>query len=380
MITVGPVTPTRTATILEGRAGGVPVLFNPADRRLHVLNETAAAVWSALERRHTLGLLADDLAAEFGAPSATVRTDLERMVEQFAADGLLGGSTPRLAPTRRPERPAGPVALQVAAIDSIIDVIVESETIAAAVADVLAPLATSGPADGWVYAGTDPSGMWRVMTSAGGDQRVGTEMGTALRLIGEINSVGVAGAADHLVLHAGAVARSGSSIVLPGSSNRGKSTLTTALVRSGLGYLTDEAAAIDSDRRCRPYAKAIALDPGSFSLFPDLEPTVASASDLEQQIRRREWHVDPACLGTVADAAPVRAVVCPHWRAGATTRLARLTPTEALHSLLSDAFDFATGGQAVFDILTALVSDVPVYRLGYGDLDDAVRVVTGLLD
>ena len=82
----------------------------------------------------------------------------------------------------------------------------------------------------------------------------------------------------------------------------------------------------------------------------------------------------------MADTAPVRAIVCPHWRAGATTRLARLTPTEALHSLLSDAFDFAAGGQAVFDILTALVSDVPVYRLGYGDLHDAVRVVTDLLD
>ena len=41
---------------------------------------------------------------------------------------------------------------------------------------------------------------------------------------------------------------------------------------------------------------------------------------------------------------------------------------------------FAAGGQQVFDILTALVSDVPVYRLGYGDLDDAVRVVTELFD
>lgn len=380
MITVGPVTPMRTPTVLEGRAGGVPVLFNPADRRLHVLNETAAAVWNALERQHTLGLLADDLAADFGVSSGMVRSDLERIVEQFAADGLLGGSTPRLSPDPRPERPAGAPALQVAALGSIIDVIVESEAIASVVTGVLAPLATSGVADAWVQAGTDPSGMWRVTTSAGGNQRVGTEMGTALRLIGEINSVAVAGAADHLVLHAGAVVRGGESIVLPGSSNRGKSTLTTALVRSGLGYLTDEAAAIDADRRCRPYAKAVALDPGSFSLFPDLEPAAAPTSDLDLQIRRREWHVDPTRLGTVADTAPVRAVVCPHWRAGAATRLARVTPTEALHSLLSDAFDFAAGGQAVFDILTALVSEVPVYRLGYGDLDDAVRVVNNLFN
>ena len=36
--------------------------------------------------------------------------------------------------------------------------------------------------------------------------------------------------------------------------------------------------------------------------------------------------------------------------------------------------------QAYHDILTGLVSEVPVYRLGYGDLDDAVRVVTDLFD
>ena len=56
-----------------------------------------------------------------------------------------------------------------------------------------------------------------------------------------------------------------------------------------------------------------------------------------------------------------------------------LSPTEALHSLRSDAFDFTAGGQAVFEILTDLVSTVPVYRLGYGRLDEAVRAVDELL-
>lgn len=380
MITLGPVTPTRTPSVLAGDAGGVPVLFNPADRRLHVLNDTAAAVWDALDRRHTIATLAADLAFTFGTSTATVRADIERMIEQFAADGLLGERGPTPNPKGRLARPDSPNAIRVAAIASIVEVLVAPGPIADVVAEMLAPLATDESPDSWVHAAPDPSGMWRVTTSAGGDQRVGTEMGTALRLIGEINTVAVAGAPDHLVLHAGAVVQRDRAIVLPGSSNRGKSTLTAALVRSGLDYLTDEAAAIDAHGRCRPYAKAIALDPGSFSLFPDLEPCRAPASVLEKQIRRREWHIAPDRLGRVAARAPVHAVVCPHWRAGATTRLARLTPTEALHSLLGDAFDFTAGGQPVFDILTALVSGVPVYRLGYGDLDDAVRVVTELFD
>lgn len=378
MITLGPVTPTRSAAVLRGEAGGVPVLFNPRDRRLHVLNETAAAVWDSLEHHTTFGQLAADLAAAFGTPASVIRADLERMVDRFVADGLIGDDRPLDASPARPERPGGPIAIRVGALDSVIDVMIEPGPVASVVAGVLEPLRTELEARAWIHAGPDATGMWRVRTSAGGDQRIGTEMGTALRVIGEVNHVAVAGASDHLVMHAGAVVRDGRAAVLPGSSNRGKSTLTTALVRSGMGYLTDEAAAIDAAGSCRPFAKAIALDPGSFSLFPDLEPA-PGGTDLDVQIRRREWHIAPERIGRVADAAPVRAIVCPHWRAGATTRVAQLSPTEAMHSLLGDTFDFTAGGQAVFDILSGLVSEVPVYRLGYGSLDDAVRVVDDLL-
>lgn len=379
MITISRVTPARSATVLDGDAGGVPVLFTPTDRRLHVLNETAAAVWRSLDDPTTFGELADDLAIAFGASPSVVRRDLERTLDQFVADGLVGAPEPAPSPRTRPDRPDGAVAIRVRAIESVIDVIVEPGPVAGAVADILASLATDGPADAWIHAGPDIGGMWRVTTSVGGDQRVGTAMGTVLRIAGEVNNVGVVGARGHLVLHAGAVVRDGRAIVLPGSSNRGKSTLTMALLRSGLGYLTDEAAAIDASGYCLPFAKAIALDPGSFSLFPDLRPDGAG-SELDAQIHRREWHIAPDRVGPVAEAAPVEAIVCPHWRAGATTRVARVSATEALHSLLSDAFDFTAGGQGVFDILTDLVSRVPVYRLGYGDLDDAVRVVTELLD
>ena len=77
---------------------------------------------------------------------------------------------------------------------------------------------------------------------------------------------------------------------------------------------------------------------------------------------------------------PVRVVVCPHWRPGAPTRLHRSDPTEALHELLSETFDFSAGGRPVFERLVELVAAVPVYRLGYGDLDEAVSVIGALLD
>ena len=65
--------------------------------------------------------------------------------------------------------------------------------------------------------------------------------------------------------------------------------------------------------------------------------------------------------------------------AGATTRLARVSGTEALHTLLGESFDFRAGGGRVFSTLADLANRVPVYRLGYGDLDEAVATIDELL-
>lgn len=383
MITMGPVTPLRTDGVLRSSAGGAPVLFNPHDRRLHVLNESAAAVWDRLDRRLTFAELAHELAATFETAASVVQPDVERVIERFAADGLVGATQQRLLRPQRFDRPSGPVAVTVRALDAVLDVIVDPGPVADVVTHVLGPLGGTGTPTGWVAARADEEGLWQVTTSLGAHRRVGTELAAALRLISEVNNAAVAGARDNLVLHAGAVASHGRAVVMPGSSNRGKSTLTAALVRAGFRYLTDEAAALAPTLSCRAYPKAIALDPGSFSLFPELRPAAIgrspATSRLFEQMARREWHIAPETIGTVGEPTPVHAVVCPHWRAGASTRVARLTPTEALHTLLSDAFDFGSGGQPVFETLTKLVSEVPVYRVGYGDLDDAIAAVTDLV-
>ena len=146
-----------------------------------------------------------------------------------------------------------------------------------------------------------------------------------------------------------------------------------ALGGAGFDYLTDEAAAIDQAGVVRPFPKSIALDPGSFGLFAHLAPP--AVGPLAERITRREWHVDPATIGSVGVASEVAAIVCPHWRAGSSTRLARVRGTEALHTLLGEVFDARVGGGAVFSTLARVVERVPVYRLGYGDLDEAVAVI-----
>jgi hypothetical protein len=55
--------------------------------------------------------------------------------------------------------------------------------------------------------------------------------------------------------------------LLPGASEQGKSTLVAGLVRAGWTYLSDEYAAFTSDGLIRPYPRAIALDPGSWTVL-----------------------------------------------------------------------------------------------------------------
>ena len=87
-----------------------------------------------------------------------------------------------------------------------------------------------------------------------------------------------------------------------------------------------------------------------------------------------------ARVGRVGGSGPVRVIVCPHWRAGSATRVSRCPSTEALHLLIGEAFDFSAGGQSVLARLGRLVDTVPVYRLGYSDLSEAVEAVGALLD
>jgi hypothetical protein len=265
-----------------------------------------------------------------------------------------------------------------AALDARIGFVCPDEEIAAVIADALGPLRLDAPPEIIVEIHEVDAVGWSMQVGTAEPVALGSPLAVALRAIGEVNNLAVASVPDDLVLHAGAVVDRGRAVLLPGGSNHGKSTLTTALVADGFSYLTDEAAAIAEGLRVRAYPKSIVLDPGSFPLFPELAP----ADDLEglaRAVAGREWHVDPGRVGSVSGPSPVAVVICPQWRAGAATRVSTMQPVEALHLLLGDAFDFSLGGQPVFARLVELVESVPVVKLSYGDVAAAVSAVREIL-
>jgi hypothetical protein len=63
-----------------------------------------------------------------------------------------------------------------------------------------------------------------------------------------------------LAVHAAVVCRNGSTILIPGQSGAGKTTLTVALLQSGFAYATDEAFAVDWESAvAHPYPRPMGV-------------------------------------------------------------------------------------------------------------------------
>ena len=150
-------------------------------------------------------------------------------------------------------------------------------------------------------------------------------------LFWHVNTEAMRQTGDYFIVHAGAVVSpGGEGLVLPSDSGGGKSTLVAALVRTGFGYLSDEAAAFDPvTRRLHPFPKALTLKRGAFELFRDLAPRTAVASNVEQ------WHVTPDELRPGSSAGPCDLgwVVTVRFEEGAATALSPMSRAETATDL-----------------------------------------------
>lgn len=234
---------------------------------------------------------------------------------------------------------------------------------------------TSEPPQRVLRLQTDGAGRWALYD---GDELLRAAMsssGAIAMLAWALNQVAIT-TPHHVVLHAGCVARHGAGVVLSAPMEAGKSTLVTALVGDGWDYLSDEIAAISlADGRLHPYPSPIALDPGSFPLFPALKPATApSLGDAATWLLRCETvrpgsqsaSVDPACL------------VFPRFQAGATCTVTALSATDALRFLVEQAFNLPTVRGPGFIALADLVRRLPRYQLILDNLDEACHALRRL--
>ncbi len=368
---------TAAPNICWGMVGDDLLLFDPDDRRLHVLNSTAAMVWALTDDSIQVGSIVQQLSAEFRMVPQQIAEDIESVVENLLASGLCIDTDRPPAPALRPPRlprlqsaptTPGPSTIgPFTALGATILIDVPDPVLCGELTRILSPLAAP-QLD--VSAGRGVLSYRIEMTVRGFDlfvngRTIARHMSRSVclrTLLSDCNASPLDFVDDAVVLHA-AAARIGSELlVFPGVSNAGKSTLVTQLVQRGHGYLTDEAVALDVDTlEAQPYHKSICVDAGAHSLFPELEPLTTDASD-------DTWDVDPRLVnpGRLSAGGPVSGLVFPIFRPNATAHLRPIDAIETMHRLLRNSFDFEPLGQAGFAALIRLANLTPAWELAHG--------------
>lgn len=75
--------------VLAAHLAGEAVLLNLADKSYYRLNETAAAIWSSLERGENREAILADLARTYDADPSVIESELDRVIEEMKERKLI---------------------------------------------------------------------------------------------------------------------------------------------------------------------------------------------------------------------------------------------------------------------------------------------------
>ena len=198
-------------------------------------------------------------------------------------------------------------------------------------------------------------------------------------LVWDINRAAANAGRDHLLFHAAGLQEGDAGVLVPGASGAGKSTLAAGLVRAGFAYLSDELMALELDGgRLLPYAKPIAVKPGSTDALRDMRPPVVGADDPGAD---EDWllPVGDEVGRPVGGPCVPELIVVPRFEPGHVTRLKPLSETEAFVALAVNAVNFVEHGSEGARALGDLVTRCECVALTMSDLDDGVAAVGRLV-
>jgi hypothetical protein len=105
----GAFVPARAPGVVTLDLEGDPIVFDEASDQLHLLNPTAALIWSCFDGATSVGDLSSDIGEALGVPAELVLGDALDLVVQLGEGGLVLDG--RAAPARGPAAPAHPLEL-----------------------------------------------------------------------------------------------------------------------------------------------------------------------------------------------------------------------------------------------------------------------------
>jgi hypothetical protein len=182
-----------------------------------------------------------------------------------------------------------------------------------------------------------------------------------------------------LAIHAGLVSSAEASILIPGNSGSGKSSVTTWLMCNGMRYHTDELVSISlSTRELNAFTRPLNIKPSGLdavkSLF-DYESveerilTSRMSTMIPHRLLNPDFSHEIPALGYV---------LFPKFIADSKSELIRLSGAEAGLEMMRSNVIARNLPSHGFAQITKLVRDIPAFRLHYQHYDDLQDLLAGM--
>lgn len=177
----------------------------------------------------------------------------------------------------------------------------------------------------------------------------------------DVNLYVAENAPHRLFVHAGAVGWKGRTIVIPGASFSGKTTLVQEFLRAGANYYSDEFAVLDTQGRVHPYGGAL---------------SVRNANSGKQEMRRAEEFG-----GTIgAGPMPIGCVIATQYRPGAAWRPRAISKGLGVMALLANAVGARKDPSRALVALSRAVTDAQIFKSSRGEAKEVVDFILEDLD
>jgi hypothetical protein len=183
----------------------------------------------------------------------------------------------------------------------------------------------------------------------------------------------------YIGIHSGGVICHGKTILFPGQSGYGKSTLTLGCVLKGSAFLSDEMAFVEPGTSHAFSFPRVLCIKNDAQIFQALDVRrVLQQPDIIRPLNN-SLCVSPRSFECVPQhqPCPVDAIVFPHFQPDQKTSLLPISPRDSLTELIGLSYK-RTQSPRILDTLGQLVENAPSYKLTMNHLPDAVQEVENL--
>jgi hypothetical protein len=187
---------------------------------------------------------------------------------------------------------------------------------------------------------------------------------------------------DGVALHSAAVACQGGTILLPGQSGSGKSTVTAWLIsghcQCRCSYLTDELVLLapNSTNTITPFPRPCCIKPGSLAAVQNITPATQQIfSDSHgAMVPHRLLNPDFSPF-----APPLSLLLFPSYQANASLHVEKISPARTSALLMTCDVNARNLPDHGFSQLVQLARSTPAYKVTYSSFTDFNDVLPDLL-